>query len=516
MILTFHKVARNSPTKWWISNDKFSSILDELAGRNFTCLDNYNPLAIDQVVITFDGPYACILDFAAPELSRRGITFEIYLIGDYIGSNNSFDSSEPLADFCTLKQLRELKAYGGRFQWHTRTHQISDAPTDDEIRYELDIPKELLDLFPDDFKHFAYPHGKVTADFKEKVSEKFLSAQSVDNGNSDDVFDMPRVTVFPETEFGSSTLSLLLMNYNYAPYLLEAHHSVRRQTLQPDVYRIVDDASTDGSQELINRVIDGAEIICRKENMGIVDNFNSAMNDVTTDYAMFLGADNYLHPEALRELKLALDSYPDVAIVYFDMILVGPLASKLASSVGAHKIGRSIRDNCDLFLWTFPNFDDEQKTLMEKTNVINGSAMFRVSAFREVGGYQKIYPEDHNLWKRMIDRGFEAKRVGKPLLYYRQHSPSQANTALGKELELADLRRKVTDLQNLILGSNQDLDVLYLGQVIRSIIRNVGIVLTHPKLLLKLMLKYLITRSPSKLRNAAFRILRSLKNILKD
>jgi glycosyltransferase involved in cell wall biosynthesis len=509
-------VAVNCPTKWWISNDKFSSILDRLAGRNFTYLDNYDPLANDHVVITFDGPYACILEFAAPELHRRGIPFEVYLIGDYIGGDNSFDSSEPLADFCTLEQLKELKTFGGRFQWHTRTHQISDSPSSEEIRFELEIPNELLDLFPGDFKHFAYPYGKVTSDFKEKVSEKFVSAQSVDNGISGEAFDMPRVTVFPETDFKSSTLTLLLMNYNYAPYILEAHDSVKRQTLRPDLYRIVDDASTDGSQELINRIIDGAEVICRKENMGIVDNFNSAMNDIATDYAMFLGADNYLHPEALRELKLSLDSNPDVAIVYFDMILVGPLAAKLANSVSAKKIGRSIRDNCDLFLWTFPDFDDEQKSMMEKTNIINGSAMFRVSAFREVGGYQKIYPEDHNLWKRMIAKGFVAKRVGKPLLYYRQHSPSQANTALSKELELVDLRRKVTDLQNLIHGSNKELDVLTLGQIILSIMQNVGIVFGNPKLLLRLILKYLMIRSPSKLRNATYRLLRWLKSLLRS
>jgi glycosyltransferase involved in cell wall biosynthesis len=448
MILTFHKVAINTPTIWWISNDKFVSILDSLATKKFTYLDDYDQFAEDQVVITFDGPYACILDFAVPELHRRGIPFEVYLIGDYVGRDNSFDSAEPRTNFCSLEELKELRAHGGRLQWHSRTHQIPASPTEEKIDFELEIPSALLDEFPGDFKHFAYPHGRIHSKFKEKVTEKFISAQGTDDGIHGDFFEMPRVTVFPNSKFNSTTVSLLLMNYNYAPYILEAHESVRRQILSPDKYLVVDDSSTDGSQELIKRSIKGAEIILREKNLGIVQNFNSSMASVKTDYAMFLGADNYLHPHAIRELKLALDLNPDIAIAYFDMVLVGPLASDIANKNGAEKIGRSLRDNCDVFLWSFPYFNEDEKIKMENANIINGSAMFRVSAFNDVGGYQNVYPEDHNLWKRMLKYGFGAIRVDKPLLYYRQHSPSQTNTALAKEIELVNLRRQAAEPYN--------------------------------------------------------------------
>ncbi len=450
MILTFHKVATNAPTIWWISNDKFASILDSLATKKFKYLDEYDQFAEDQVVVTFDGPYACILEYAAPELHRRGIPFEVYLIGDYVGRDNSFDSVEPLTNFCTLEELKELRAFGARFQWHTRSHQIPTVPTEAEMDFELEIPSALLNEFPGDFKHFAYPHGKIDSRFKEKVAEKFISAQGTDGGIHGDIFEMPRVTVFPNSKFSSTTVSLLLMNYNYAPYILQAHESVQRQILAPDKYLVVDDASTDGSQELIKRSIKSAEIVLREKNLGIVQNFNASMVNVKTDYAMFLGGDNYLHPHAIRELKLALDLNPGAAIAYFDMVLVGPLATNIANTNGAEKIGRSIRDNCDVFLWNFPDFNEEEKIKLEGNNIINGSAMFRVSTFNDVGGYQSVYPEDHDLWKRIIKLGFGAIRVDKPLLYYRQHSPSQANTALAKEMELIDLRRQVSDLQSQV------------------------------------------------------------------
>jgi glycosyltransferase involved in cell wall biosynthesis len=506
MILTFHKVSFETPTVWWISNDKFASLLDELADKKFTNLDNYDPRDSEQVVITFDGPYECILSYAVPELNRRKIPFDVYVIGDYIGRNNEFDSVEPLTNFCSQDQLEEIKANGGNLQWHTRTHQMSLTPSVEEIEDELTIPEHLLQQFPEDFRHFAYPHGKVTQQFKEIVSRRFSSAQGVDTGSTFDQFEMERITVFQNTHFSTTTVSLMLMNYNYAPYLIESYESVRRQTTQPNKFRLVDDCSTDGSVELIKRSIDSAEIILNSANLGIVDNFNAAMDGVDTDYAMFLGADNYLHPSAIQKLKYALDTNPDASIAYFDMVIVGPLALEFSVSVNAKKVGRSLRDNSDVFLYEFPDFDKKQLARMETSNIINGSAMFRVSAFREVGGYQKVYPEDHNLWKRILGMGHSAVRVNKPLLYYRQHSPSQANTALAKELELKFLRNKVDFFYGLTAALGSDEDQRALREAIRGLPRHLMIVFGNPKLLLVVVMHFVLNRAPDPFRKIIYKI----------
>jgi hypothetical protein len=157
---------------------------------------------------------------------------------------------------------------------------MSLAPSIDEIENELTIPEHLLQRFPDDFKHFAYPHDKATPQFKEIVSRRFSSAQVDDTGSVSDQFDMEKINVFPNTHFPTSTVTLMLMNYNYAPYLMESYESVKRQTTQPNKFRVVDDCSTDGSVELIKRSIDSAEVILNPKNLGIVDNFNAAMAGV--------------------------------------------------------------------------------------------------------------------------------------------------------------------------------------------------------------------------------------------
>ncbi len=58
--------------------------------------------------------------------------------------------------------------------------------------------------------------------------------------------------------------------------------------------------------------------------------------------------------------------------------------------------------------------------------------------FLSVGGYVKTKKaEDHNLFQRMVENGYKAKRVPKAILEYRQHSALQANTKL---ISLAELK----------------------------------------------------------------------------
>jgi GT2 family glycosyltransferase len=441
MILTFHKVAAISKSFWWVDNDDFHRILNELDGSEFVYLDDYDSKILEQVVITFDGPYSVILEYAAPELFRRGIPFEVYVIGDYINGNNSFDVVEPLTDFCTLEELQTLVEFGGRLQWHTRTHQLGDSPSTESILREFTVPSELIEKFPDHFKHFAYPHGSANLEMRRIAKTLFQSAASVDDGDKNDEFYLPRVTVGPGHHFKKFDLTLIIVNHNYGHFISECIESVRNQSLIPIEVHVVDDFSSDGSRDLLPSLVDTEKLFLNEENLGIVDNFNNAMTRVTTEFAMFLGADNYLHPRALELVGRALSKNPTYDIAYFDMMIVGPLASELASKVNAKKVGRSTRDNSDVFYWEFPDFTKDSAEKLKSNNFINGSAVFRRQTFNKVGGYKKTYPEDHNLWVRMVENGSEAIRVPEPLLYYRQHSVSQANTMLNALLEVKHLRK---------------------------------------------------------------------------
>jgi GT2 family glycosyltransferase len=457
MILTFHKVAAISKSFWWIDNDDFFRILNELEGNEFVYLDDYDPKNGKQVVITFDGPYSVILEYAAPELFRRGIPFEVYVIGDYINGNNSFDTVEPLTDFCNLEEIQTLIDLGGRLQWHTRTHQLGDSPSTESILWEFTPPRDLVKRFPNHFKHFAYPHGSANTEMRRIAKTLFDSAASVDDGDSNDRFYLPRVTVGPGHSFKKVDITLIIVNHNYGHFISECIESVRNQSVMPSEVHLVDDFSSDGSREFLPSIVNTEKLYLNEKNLGIVDNFNNAMSRVTTEFAMFLGADNYLHPRAIELISKAILKNPTADIAYFDMLIVGPLASELASKVNARKVGYSVRDNLDLFYWEFPDFNAESAKKLESSNFINGSAAFRTLKFNQVEGYKKTYPEDHNLWVRMVKAGSTAIRVPKPLLYYRQHSVSQANTMLNALLEIKHLRKLNANLVQEMSNAHNEL-----------------------------------------------------------
>jgi hypothetical protein len=184
-----------------------SGILNELEGSEFVYLDDYDPKNTKHVVVTFDGPYSVILEYAAHELFRRSIPFELYVIGDYINGNNEFDTVEPLTNFCTLEELKTLVDLGGRLQWHTRTHQLGNSNSTEDILREFTVPDELFEKFPNHFKHFAYPHGSANLEMRRIAETLFVSAASVDEGDVNDKFYLPRVTVSPSKSFKKFDLS---------------------------------------------------------------------------------------------------------------------------------------------------------------------------------------------------------------------------------------------------------------------------------------------------------------------
>jgi len=101
----------------------------------------------------------------------------------------------------------------------------------------------------------------------------------------------------------SSKISVIVSNYNYAPYVSEAIESVLRQTYQNYEIIIVDDGSTDNSREIITSYVDkypGKIIPVFKENGGQGSAFNYGFSLATGDIIAFLDADDYWYENKLE------------------------------------------------------------------------------------------------------------------------------------------------------------------------------------------------------------------------
>lgn len=439
MILLYHKVALQTPTHWWVSADAFDRQMSDLQGFEVVSLDRYDPGNPRHVAITFDGIYENVYLYAFPILKKWGYPFELFVVGDHIGGDNSFDSVEPLTRFASLEQLEEMAASGGRVQWHTASHQRLDALPDEKLQDELSVPPQLAARFPKpNLDWFAYPHG----DHKQErvmaaVASRFSGALSCVDGNDTDRYQLNRVIVTEDSRFSPSTVAVIVACYNYRNFVAEAIESVLAQTMAPDEILVIDDCSTDGSDEVIARYADRVRSVRNPENMGIVGNFNKAVGLTDSDYVLFLGADNRMRSDCVERYKAALDKSPKVAVAYSDMLIFGSRAKLLAEDVMASKIGESTIERWPIYLWSFPEPTADKIANIVDVNFIHGSSMYRRAVFDKLGGYKQTGgAEDHDLFRRMLRDGWTAARVPHPLIEYRQHSPSQANTALNMQLEL--------------------------------------------------------------------------------
>ncbi|MBI3133429.1 MAG: glycosyltransferase family 2 protein [Bacteroidetes bacterium] len=110
-------------------------------------------------------------------------------------------------------------------------------------------------------------------------------------------------------------LSVLLPNYNNAPFLRECLDSIFAQTFQDFTVYFVDDCSTDDSVEIARSYPQSRMIIIRKEkNSGIVDTLNLGLDQIHSNYFIRMDGDDISHISRFEKLVEFMESNPAVDI----------------------------------------------------------------------------------------------------------------------------------------------------------------------------------------------------------
>ncbi len=446
MILLYHKIDAEAKTQWWVTANTFYRQLVQLSGKRFVYLDDYDPEDENQVVITFDGVYTDVLQYAAPILEKFGYPFELFITEDYIGKGNDFDTVEPDSQFADISQLKQLVEMGGRLQWHTKTHRKIKAIPDSELKREIILPKKFRKIDKNGFKWFAYAHGEFDERSKQIVGEEYVGGLACENGTYADKTIWPRQIVTENTNFKAPKVSVIIPCYNYAHFLVEAIESVLRQTYLPDEIILSDDASTDHTA-VIMRAYEKSypgliKVNLNKDNMGIEKHFRKLVDLAEGDYICFLGADNRMQSNYIESCFSVLNKSPDVAIAYTDFLLFGNRAE--IKSKDFNKYFRVHKHEYGAFEVEFPGFKGRKydTNIYDGRNFIHGSSMYKKQAYLEVGGYDSRDGghEDRQLFSKILEKSWKSQKATGTVLEYRQHSTEQANQQFAYFSELTFLR----------------------------------------------------------------------------
>jgi len=205
-------------------------------------------------------------------------------------------------------------------------------------------------------------------------------------------------------------VSVLIPNFNYARFIGEAIESVLNQTYTDFELIVVDNCSTDNTEEVVSKYLadNRVRFVRNDRNIGMVPNFNKCLELANGEYIKFLLSDDVFHPELLAEFVKVMEENPGVCLVTSDSESFGA-ESKLRTTPfknlqkGEFIIRESIKDG-------------RGNILGEPTTV-----MFRASAM-SVGKFNAEYPclNDLDFWLRQLTTG-DCYFIPRTLSYFRVH-----------------------------------------------------------------------------------------------
>lgn len=114
-----------------------------------------------------------------------------------------------------------------------------------------------------------------------------------------------------------TTLSVLMPHFNHGAYVEEALTAILGQTRAPDDVIVLDDASTDGSYELLERLAAAdprIRLLRNERNLGPVPSCRRLLELATSDYVFFSAADDRVQPQFLERSLELLTRHPDAGL----------------------------------------------------------------------------------------------------------------------------------------------------------------------------------------------------------
>lgn len=229
--------------------------------------------------------------------------------------------------------------------------------------------------------------------------------------------------------FPEPAVSVVMAVHNGLPYLASALHSIMAQTLSDIEIIVVDDASTDETPQLLNRLAadDGRLVVLSNQgNTGPGPARNMAIERARAPYVAIMDADDIARPSRLEVQKAYLDSHPDV-------VLSGARVRRIDANGDLIRIGgRPLDRTSARWLCRF------------NMPLVHPAVMFR--RFSEDGAFPTYRPEagiaeDYDLVAMALLRG-AVTMIPDVLLDYRVHSTS---------LSGAKWRRQQSDAHGIAL-----------------------------------------------------------------
>jgi GT2 family glycosyltransferase len=216
-------------------------------------------------------------------------------------------------------------------------------------------------------------------------------------------------------------LSIVIVSWNTKSYVEDCLRSLCQQTLSvPTEIILVDNASADGTLEMVRRQFPLVKLIENAKNLGFAKANNIGIRKSTHDYVCLINSDVYVPPACMQALYKFMKAHPEVGVVGPRMF--GPngcvarsymrfptIWNCLCNALCLDSIFRGISPFGGVLMTDF----DNEKTA--EVDVLNGwFLMVRRKALDQVG----VLDEEFFMYGEDIDWAYRFSKAGWVRVYF--------------------------------------------------------------------------------------------------
>ena len=210
-----------------------------------------------------------------------------------------------------------------------------------------------------------------------------------------------------------STVTIVVIAYNHERFIVKALDAAFAQSYKNCSVIVFDDASPDGTAECVRDYLRGERqsttFVEHQINRGLCATLNEALAYVTSEYVVFISADDWMEPNRIEEQVRALDALgTGFGAAYSDANIVDASGLPVGETFINAYLGEAEPPEGDIFL-----------DLLRKNWIPAPAVLIRTNVFATVGRYDEDLPyEDYDMWLR-IARSFKIAYTPGNLVNYR-------------------------------------------------------------------------------------------------
>lgn len=226
------------------------------------------------------------------------------------------------------------------------------------------------------------------------------------------------------------TISTFIACKNHGKYLQEAIDSVMNQTFRPSQFILIDDGSTDNTQQVIKRNADKDrrfKRVTHENSLGNIRSFNHALDLCDGDFIHLMSSDDFLSEKTF---------YEDASILLMTKENIGFVSIGLQ---WCDEEGRLLPQQAIPPVQGEVNPQAALELMKSHGNFTNGGGtLIKRRVQQEVGYYNRDYPfaADWLNWIKVFGNGHSAYYFQRPGFIYRKHKAAMTYNNVTPEKEI--------------------------------------------------------------------------------